>query len=150
VAKESAPPSSVDGERPIRAAGGVLQRPSVTGPEILLVHRPRYDDWSLPKGKLKTCESWESAALREVFEETGHRPIITSFAGPVIYRVNGRPKIVLFWSMQVEGDAVFHPSREVDAVDWLDPAAAYARLKYPSERQLLADLFPREIGASPT
>jgi 8-oxo-dGTP pyrophosphatase MutT (NUDIX family) len=104
VTHQSAPERRVDGERPIHAAGGVLRRPSVAGPEILLVHRPRYDDWSLPKGKLKTGESSEAAALREVFEETGYRSIITSFAGPVRYQVKSKPKIVLFWSMQVEGE----------------------------------------------
>ena len=109
---QSAPERRVDGERPIHAAGGVLRRPSVAGPEILLVHRPRYDDWSLPKGKLKTGESWEAAALREVFEETGYRSIITSFAGPVRYQVKSKPKIVLFWSMQVEGETT-------GSVEWL-------------------------------
>jgi len=150
VAIRSTPVSRVESEPPIRAAGGVLQRASVAGPEILLIHRPRYDDWSLPKGKLKTFESWEAAALREVLEETGYRPTITSFAGPVVYQVNGRPKIVLFWNMQFEGDTNFQPSREVDAFEWMPLAAAYARLDYPVERRLLAELFPRELGVSPT
>ena len=151
MAHRSTPGRTVDAERPIHAAGGVPRRSSGAASEILLVHRPRYDDWSLPKGKLKPCESWEAAALREVFEETGYRSIITSFAGRVSYQVKGRPKIVLFWSMQVEGETVFQPTREVDAIEWLSPAAAYARLSYPSERGLLAELFPQEIGAaSPT
>ena len=137
-------------ERPVYAAGGVLRRVSVSGPEILVIHRPRYDDWSLPKGKLKISESWEAAALREVFEETGYRASITSFAGPVIYQVNGRPKIVLFWNMDVEGDTEFRPSSEVDAEVWMSPRAAYARLNYGVERRLLAELFPSHIGISPT
>lgn len=142
------PERRVAGKRPIHAAGGVLRRPSVAGPEILLVHRPRYDDWSLPKGKLKTCESWEAAALREVFEETTYRSIITSFAGSVTYQVKSRAKVVFFWNMQVEGESVFQPTREVDAIEWLSPAAACARLNYASERDLLAELFPHEFGAS--
>ena len=79
VANVSTALDSVETERPIHAAGGVLQRTSVSGPEVLLIHRPRYDDWSLPKGKLKTWESWEAAALREVLEETGYRSTITNF-----------------------------------------------------------------------
>ena len=148
VANVSTALDSVETERPIHAAGGVLRRTSVSGPEVLLIHRPRYDDWSLPKGKLKTWESWEAAALREVLEETGYRSIITSFAGPVMYQVNGRPKIVLFWNMEVEGDTHFQPSKEVDAVEWMSPTAAYARLTYSVERRLLAELLPHELGVS--
>jgi 8-oxo-dGTP diphosphatase len=108
----------------------------------VVIHRPRYADWSLPKGKLKAGEAWEAAALREVREETGYQATITSFAGPVIYRVDGRLKIVLFWNMQVEGDTRFESSREVDTFAWLPPKAASARLNYALERQLVAELFP--------
>jgi 8-oxo-dGTP diphosphatase len=128
--------------RPLYAAGGVLTRSSACGPEIALVHRPRYDDWSLPKGKLKRGEAWEAAALREVREETGYRATITSFAAPIVYLVDGRPKIVLFWNMRAEGDTRFQPSKEVDAFAWLPPAAARARMTYAVERQLMAELFP--------
>jgi 8-oxo-dGTP diphosphatase len=130
------------GERPIYAAGGVLRRLSADGPEVVLVHRPRYADWTLPKGKLKPGEAWEVAALREVQEETGYPAMITSFAGPITYRTKGMPKIVLFWNMHVAGDNQFQPSKEVDAFEWLAPAAARARLSYADERRLLADLFP--------
>jgi 8-oxo-dGTP diphosphatase len=129
-------------QRPIFAAGGVVRRVGTDGVEILLVHRPRYDDWSLPKGKLKKGEAWEDAALREVREETGYRAIITSLAGPITYRVDGRPKIVLFWNMQIDGDTRFRATKEVDAFEWLAPAAACARLNYSVERRLVADLFP--------
>ena len=84
---EPARPDEVELTGPIRAAGGVLWRLSTDGAEILLIHRPRYDDWTLPKGKLKVHESWETAALREVLEETGYRASIMSFAGPVTYEV---------------------------------------------------------------
>jgi 8-oxo-dGTP diphosphatase len=144
VADRSIAPCGVETERPIYAAGGVLRR-SVNAPEILVIHRPRYDDWSLPKGKLKSGEEWEVAALREVLEETGYHSTITSFAGPVLYHVNGRSKIVLFWNMRVEEDAQFLPSREVDAIEWMSPAAACARLNYPVERRLLAELFPLQV-----
>ena len=109
------------------------------------MHRPRYGDWSLPKGKLKTCESWEAAALREVFEETGYRSIITSFDGPVIYQVKSRPKIVLSGACRSKARVFSSRPGEVDAIEWLSPAAAYARLNYVSERGLLAELFPHEL-----
>ncbi|HEY1296844.1 MAG TPA: NUDIX hydrolase [Chloroflexota bacterium] len=131
--------------RPIYAAGGILRRLTEGRPEIVVIHRPRYDDWSLPKGKLKSGEAWEAAALREVSEETGYRATITSFAGPITYHVDGRPKIVLFWNMQVAGDMGSGPSREVDAREWLSPAAARARLTYAIEGQLVAELFPGQF-----
>ena len=121
---------------------------SASGPEIVVIHRPRYDDWSLPKGKLKVGESWEPAALREVLEETGYRATITSFAGPITYLVNGRPKVVLFWNMQVEDDMSFQASREVDAREWLSARAAYGRLAYAVERQLIGDLFQLVVDES--
>jgi 8-oxo-dGTP diphosphatase len=127
------------------AAGGILRRVSSGGPEIVVIHRPRYDDWSLPKGKLKSGETWEAAALREVREETGYRAVITSFAGPITYRVDGKPKIVLFWNMHVDGDAHFRATKEVDTFEWLPPAAARARLSYAVERRLVADLFPDQL-----
>jgi 8-oxo-dGTP diphosphatase len=140
---ERRPAPDDDGEPlPLYAAGGVLTRRSASGPEIVLVHRPRYDDWSLPKGKLKRGEAWEAAALREVREETGYRATIASFAAPILYQVDGRPKIVLFWNMRVEDDARFQPSKEVDAFAWLPPAAARARMSYAVERRLVAELFP--------
>jgi 8-oxo-dGTP diphosphatase len=132
-------------QRPIHAAGGVLRRATTRGTEIVLIHRPRYDDWSLPKGKLKVGEGWEAAALREVREETGYRATITSFAGPITYQVDGRPKIVLFWNMQVDSDTAFRPNKEVDTFEWLPPAAACARLNHAVERRLVADLFPGQL-----
>jgi 8-oxo-dGTP diphosphatase len=115
----------------------------------VLIHRPRYDDWTFPKGKLKSGEAWEAAAVREVREETGYRVAIASFAGPITYEVNRRPKIVLYWNMEVDGDTRFQPSREVDAFTWLSPAAAYARLDYALERRLLAELFPHQLRLRP-
>jgi 8-oxo-dGTP pyrophosphatase MutT (NUDIX family) len=128
---------------PIYAAGGVLMRHSSSGPQVVVVHRPRYGgDWTLPKGKLKPGEPWEAAALREVHEETGYRATITSFAGPITYLADGTLKIVRFWNMRVDHETSFRPSKEVDAFEWLSPAAAHARLTYADERQLLADMFP--------
>ena len=135
-------------QRPLYAAGGVLTRLSASGPEIVVVHRSRYDDWSLPKGKLKAGESWEAAALREVREETGCRATITSFAGSITYQVNGRAKIVLFWNMQAEDDTIFQPSKEVDAHEWMSPADGCERLDYAVERQLVREIF--QLGEDQT
>jgi 8-oxo-dGTP diphosphatase len=125
----------------IRAAGGLVWRQGDGGREILLVHRPRYDDWSLPKGKLLEGERWQAAALREVCEETGYTARLEGFAGVAFYYVEGTPKLVLFWNMSpVEG----HPSareaakEEVDAWAWLSAGQALARMDYPEERALVA------------
>jgi 8-oxo-dGTP diphosphatase len=117
----------------IRAAGGVVVR----GGEVLLVHRPRYDDWTLPKGKLDADETWEAAALREVEEETGVRARLVSELPSVEYEVRGRPKRVRYWVMEVEEDAGLEPNDEVDELRWLAPAEALDLLTYERDRELL-------------
>ena len=104
----------------IEATGGVVWRPSPKGPEVLLVHRPRYDDWSLPKGKLDPGESARQAAIREVEEETGLVCDVGKKLDEVRYRDRkGRAKRVRYWAMQpVGGD--FMPNDEVDEVRWVD------------------------------
>ena len=118
----------------IRAAGGVVMR----GGRVLLVHRARYDDWSLPKGKLEPGETWEDAALREVWEETGARCALGSFLGSSHYEVNGSPKQVRWWAMTTDDEA--GPSNEVDAVRWATLDEARDALSYEHERQLLETL----------
>ncbi len=108
-----------------------------------MVHRPRYDDWSLPKGHLKRAESWEQAARREVYEETGVRCVITSAPYPVSYLLaGGVPKLVLFYAMaptelpeRLTGDP-----GEVDEAAWWDIAVAMQQLSYESERAACAAL----------
>jgi 8-oxo-dGTP diphosphatase len=117
----------------IRAAGGVVVRDG----QVLLVHRPRYDDWTLPKGKLDADESWEAAALREVEEETAVRARLGRELPSVEYEVRGRPKKVRYWAMEVEEDLGFEPNDEVDAVRWLAPADALELLSYERDRDLL-------------
>jgi 8-oxo-dGTP diphosphatase len=102
---------------------------------VAVVHRPRYDDWSLPKGKLDTGESFEEAALREVEEETGLRCRLVRELPAVEYEVRGRPKVVRFWAMEVEDETAFVPNDEVDEVRWLEPAEALAQLSYDRERE---------------
>src|SRR5215469_13956837 len=83
----------------IQAAGGILLRKSSRGDEVMLVQRKRYDDWTLPKGKLKPGESFADAALREVEEETGCRAELGRYLGALGYEAKGIPKVVLFWQM---------------------------------------------------
>lgn len=125
----------------IRAAGGLLWRDSDRGRELLLVHRKRYDDWSLPKGKLEKGEAWEAAALREVAEETGYDVSLDDFAGVVSYVIGDSPKVVLFWNMELEipdQQRRIVSDGEVDRCEWLLVPDALKRLSYGGERGLLA------------
>ncbi len=127
----------------IRAAGGIVLRRGREGTEVLLVHRPRYDDWSLPKGKADAGESDEDTALREVEEETGLRCILGPPAGRTHYRDSkGRDKVVQYWLMEPESaaaaaDGSFVPNDEVDAVRWCSVADATKALSYAHDRKLL-------------
>src|SRR4051794_19530784 len=120
----------------VRAAGGVVVRDGT----VAVVHRPRYDDWSLPKGKLDRGETWEEAALREVEEETGLRCRLGEELSPVSYTDRkGRSKLVRYWLMEPEG-GMFAPSEEVDEVRWMPYEEAAAQLSYPHDRELIAGL----------
>jgi 8-oxo-dGTP diphosphatase len=118
----------------VTAAGGVVVRDGL----VALVHRPRYDDWTLPKGKLDNGESFEEAALREVEEETGLRARLLRELPSVSYEVRGRPKVVRYWLMEVESDEGFVANDEVDEVRWVELAAARALLTYERDRDVLA------------
>jgi 8-oxo-dGTP diphosphatase len=118
----------------VRAAGGVVVRDGL----VALVHRPRYDDWTLPKGKLDNGESFKEAALREVEEETGLRARLVRELPSVNYEVRGRPKVVRYWLMEVESDQGFVANDEVDEVRWVEPAEARALLTYDRDRDVLA------------
>ena len=129
--------SSICEEPEVRAAGGVVVRDGAGGVELLVVHRPRYDDWSLPKGKLDPGETWEEAALREVEEEIGLRCRLGGELPPVGYTDHkGRAKAVRYWLMEPEGGE-FAPNDEVDEVRWLIPGAAVGLLTYPHDRELV-------------
>lgn len=126
----------------VEAAGGVVLRTTDARTEVLVVHRPRYDDWSLPKGKLDPGESWEDAALREVHEETGVEVETIRELSPVSYTDRKqRPKMVRWWLMRaLEG----HPSlrgvdREVDEARWVDVLDAQTLLSYDTDRALLTE-----------
>ncbi|MQY38245.1 putative 8-oxo-dGTP diphosphatase 1 [Streptomyces sp. RB17] len=122
----------------VRAAGCVLWRRSpVSGDlEICLVHRPKYDDWSHPKGKLKRGEDALAGALREVAEETGYRAVPGEELPTLRYLANGRPKQVRYWAAEAVSGR-FVPNAEVDRILWLSPAAARSRLTQPRDRELV-------------
>jgi 8-oxo-dGTP diphosphatase len=128
-------------EKRIEAAGGVVMRRGPEETEIAVVHRPRYDDWSFPKGKLDPGETFEEAALREVREETG----LICRLGPELafahYNDNkGRPKLVRYWLMAVIEDPGFEPNDEVDELRWLTPAEATELLTYSRDSKLVKTL----------
>lgn len=127
----------------VEAAGGVVWRRTPAGEvEVLLVHRPRYDDWSVPKGKLGAGEDHARAALREVEEETGlHCTLGEELPSTSYFDRKGRPKRVRYWAMTPAG-GVFRPSDEVDQVRWLPVDAAASQLSYPRDRAVLAALAP--------
>ena len=121
----------------IQAAGGLVWRESAQGPQVLLVHRPRYDDWSFPKGKMEAGETWTETALREVEEETGIQVALDDFAGSFSYLVRQQVKVVLYWNMRIRKEPVFVPNDEVDQLKWLPVDRALTTLQYKFEQDLL-------------
>lgn len=130
----------------MRAAGGLVWRRGPGGvPAVLLVHRPAYDDWSFPKGKLEPGEADPQGALREVREETGMRCRLGPYLGSLSYRDRkGRPKVVRYWAMEPEGGR-FVPTREIDRIRWLSPDRAAEALSHGQDRRLL-DALTRQLG----
>lgn len=124
---------------PIRAAGGVLYRPAGDGVEVCLVHRPRYDDWALPKGKLDGDEHPLAGAVREVAEETGCAGLPQLRLPQVAYELpGGTPKTVDYWLMRVADEGPVQDTDEVDEVAWLPLDEAAARLSYDDESAVLS------------
>ncbi|MFI5888903.1 NUDIX domain-containing protein [Actinoplanes sp. NPDC051513] len=123
----------------VRAAGGVLYRPALTGIEFCLVHRPRYDDWALPKGKLNGDEHPLAGAVREVAEETGCVGVPRLRLPTLAYDLpDGTLKTVDYWLMRLADEGPVQDTSEVDEIAWLSPDEATARLSYDDERGVLA------------
>ena len=121
----------------VRAAGGLVVRESENGREILVVHRPAYDDWSFPKGKLEPGESEEDAAVREVEEETGLRGHLDRELSTTHYRdARGRPKTVRYWLMTPVGGELA-AANEIDDARFVPLAEAAELLTYERDRELL-------------
>jgi 8-oxo-dGTP diphosphatase len=131
----------------VRAAGGVVWRvPEDGGVEVLLVHRPSYDDWTFPKGKVDPDDiDEEHTALREVAEESGYRCTLgRELPGTDYVDRRGRPKHVRYWEMRpLTGE--FSPNGEIDAVEWVTVPAARRRLTYGHDR-LVLDAFAHFAG----
>lgn len=124
----------------IHAAGGVVWRQAANGNggsvEVAIIHRPRYDDWTIPKGKLNPGEIELEGAVREIAEETGYRVTVGRPLGEVNYIKDGRPKTVRYWAMRAEG-GIFTPSREVDELRWLPVPEAIRLITVDRDRDLL-------------
>lgn len=114
----------------------MVWREGPEGVEILLVHRPRYDDWTFPKGKLESGECLIECARREVREEAGVRPIIGRYLGDISYnKQEGHRKEVHYWAMQTDG-IEFVPSSEVDRIRWVHEGSLADQVSYPTERSV--------------
>jgi len=133
------------GSRIVYAAGAVLWRPTDSanpGLEIAVIHRPRYDDWSLPKGKVDPGETAPVAAVREVLEETGHHATLGRRLDMVSYPIEQGVKKVYYWAARSTGGD-FTPGREVDELVWLPVADATKRLNYVQDRKMLRHFAKR-------
>ncbi|MGB2965770.1 MAG: NUDIX hydrolase [Anaerolineales bacterium] len=121
----------------IHAAGGIIWKEVGKEKKLAVVHRHKHNDWSLPKGKLNSGESWKKAALREVLEETGCIGKIKKYAGSISYLLDGRPKVVLFWHMDIKSLAPEKTNGEVDEIRWLSIEEAMEILDHEDEKELL-------------
>jgi 8-oxo-dGTP diphosphatase len=133
----------------IRAAGAVVWRGDEHDPEVALVHRPRYDDWSFPKGKLKAGEHVIAGALREVAEETGIMPVLGRALPPIHYLKNGRLKRVDYWAARAVDGPGFEVTSEVDQVVWVPVEEARDRLTYEWDAGLLRGLSAAPLTTTP-
>jgi 8-oxo-dGTP diphosphatase len=133
----------------IAAAGGVVWRPGDGGIEVAVVHRPRYDDWSLPKGKLDAGEDLLSAAVREIGEETGLDVVVGRRGARVSYPVAGGTKRVDYWMMRAVGGG-FAPNDEVDDLRWVPIDDAARLVTHDADRTVLADAARPDVPRQPS
>ncbi|WP_027013468.1 NUDIX hydrolase [Corynebacterium freiburgense] len=123
-------------ERPILAAGAVLWRGTLPNPEIATIHRPHYNDWSLPKGKVDPGEALPVTAAREIEEETGFSVQLGKLLGNISYPVGNHTKVVFYWTAQVL-DGEFSTNNEVDEIRWLPIKQALEQLSYTDDRSVV-------------
>jgi 8-oxo-dGTP diphosphatase len=138
--------------RLIRAAGGVVFRRTPKGNlRVLVAHRPRYDDWSLPKGKADAGETPEQTAVREVLEETGYHCRIVTALGPTRYRVPGGAKEVNWYAMKPLPDSPgFEMNAEIDQIKWLSRRRALKQLSYEQDRELIEQADLKKLAQTGT
>lgn len=136
----------------VRGAGGILYRfrsELKKHPEILLIHRPRLQDWSFPKGRLDPGETSPACALREVLEETGYTCELSTELPTVRYMdSSGRPKEVRFWRMIPTSGATFVPNQEVDKIAWMDARDAFSKLTHKTDRLLLKHFLRLKVNGA--
>jgi len=132
----------------IKAAGGVVWRDGPNGREVLLVHRPKYDDWSLPKGKLDDREPAPQGAVREIAEETGWHVRLGPELRTARYQVDGVPKTVRYWLADPISADLFAPNDEVDETAWLDRREAKRRLR-PIDHAIVDSALSKASPAAP-
>ena len=133
--------------RVIEAAGGVVLRGSSDRVEVTLVHRPRYDDWTLPLGRREVGESLEACALREVAEETGFRCRVIGFLATLTFGADdGEHRFHLYEMERLDG--AFVPNPETDRAEWFPIEDAITRATYPNIRELLSAVATRPSGVS--
>jgi len=130
------PPRAVPVSKAVFAAGAVLWRPGDDAPEVAVIHRPRYDDWSLPKGKVDPGETEPVTAVREVAEETGYAAHLGRRLAAVTYPVDQSTKKVRYWTARAIGGE-FSPNSEVDELKWLPISEAIKAVGYPHDRKVL-------------
>jgi 8-oxo-dGTP diphosphatase len=124
-------------EKRVAAAGTVVLRPGDGEPEVLLVHRPRYNDWSLPKGKINPDEYLAGCAVRETSEETAIDVRLGMPLDQISYAVGGGTKTVSYWRARAVGEGVHKPDEEVDEVLWLPASEAIDLVTYDDERPVI-------------
>ncbi len=143
--------SNIDGT--VVAAGAVVWRPDLAhdgGVEICLVHRPRYDDWSLPKGKLDNGEHLLACAVREVEEETGQRIVLDRPLPTQHYEANGQPKRVHYWAARADDDApAWDGTKEIDEITFLPSSEAMRQLTHPRDADVVTALLDGENRTVP-
>jgi 8-oxo-dGTP diphosphatase len=133
-------------DRVVRASGGVVTRTRDGDTEVLLVHRPKYDDWSLPKGKREPAETDEQCAVREVEEETGLRCRLGRELVPTGYPdAHERPKLVRYWAMSVVSERAFVPSNEVDELRWVSADDVPTVLSYERDVEVVRSLVELRV-----